>query len=339
MVGKRSLFIGCSVAALVSASGAFAQERKEEKAPAAPQHAAPGPAPHAQPSPAAQPPRQEQRAPRQVEQQPARQNQRAQPREEHPSAQPTAHKAQEKQPATSKAAAAPSVPKRAAQERDERAVKEQTPDLKSQAQQHSTAPAPKGADAAKAADATKSGGNTRLSENDRTRVHDEILRTPKVNRVARNKFEPRQGARVPRSVHVALLPAAIFALVPQYRGYDYVVVDDDVCIIDPRTYEIVEVLGASESGPRTIVAKLQLSAGDIAFLQQNIPLSGGPTLGLGALNEAEPLPPNVEVLEFPKSVVDQIPSLSGYLYFTADRRIVIVDPSDKHIALVLPPMQ
>ena len=38
------------------------------------------------------------------------------------------------------------------------------------------------------------------------------------------------------------LPVAVIEMVPEYRSYHYVVVRDDIVIIDPGTYEIVYVL-------------------------------------------------------------------------------------------------
>jgi hypothetical protein len=33
-------------------------------------------------------------------------------------------------------------------------------------------------------------------------------------------------------------------IVPQYRGFDYCLVDDEIVIVDPRTLEIVAVIPA-----------------------------------------------------------------------------------------------
>jgi len=38
--------------------------------------------------------------------------------------------------------------------------------------------------------------------------------------------------------------APIVAIVPQFRGYLYIIVDDQLLIIHPTTYEIVAVLPA-----------------------------------------------------------------------------------------------
>ena len=50
------------------------------------------------------------------------------------------------------------------------------------------------------------------------------------------------GIAVPRHVHLVAIPEDILVIVPAWRRYRYIVVDDRICIIDPDTYEIVEVI-------------------------------------------------------------------------------------------------
>ncbi|MEG9505428.1 MAG: DUF1236 domain-containing protein, partial [Methylorubrum extorquens] len=48
----------------------------------------------------------------------------------------------------------------------------------------------------------------------------------------------------PRSVSLHPLPPAILSVVPAYRGLQFILVGDDIVIIDPDTYEIVDVIPA-----------------------------------------------------------------------------------------------
>jgi Protein of unknown function (DUF1236) len=41
------------------------------------------------------------------------------------------------------------------------------------------------------------------------------------------------GSRIPRTVKLFAVPAAVFAILPYYRDYRYVVVEDTICIVDP----------------------------------------------------------------------------------------------------------
>jgi Protein of unknown function (DUF1236) len=52
------------------------------------------------------------------------------------------------------------------------------------------------------------------------------------------------GAQVPESVHFYPIPVEVIDLYPEWRGYDYIYVGDEIVIVDPRTHEIVAVLEA-----------------------------------------------------------------------------------------------
>ena len=63
-------------------------------------------------------------------------------------------------------------------------------------------------------------------------------------RVGSANFSVSVGARVPRDVHVSVLPPEVVTIVPEYRGFEYVLVGDQLLIIDPDTLEIVAILPA-----------------------------------------------------------------------------------------------
>ena len=50
------------------------------------------------------------------------------------------------------------------------------------------------------------------------------------------------GVAIPRHVHLVAIPDDIVVIAPHWRRYKYIVVKDVICIVDPDTYEIVDVL-------------------------------------------------------------------------------------------------
>ena len=52
------------------------------------------------------------------------------------------------------------------------------------------------------------------------------------------------GTRIPTSVHLYPLPQQVIVIYPEWRGYDYILVGDQIVIIDPRTHEIVAIVAA-----------------------------------------------------------------------------------------------
>jgi hypothetical protein len=95
-----------------------------------------------------------------------------------------------------------------------------------------------------AAGRTAGGANVQLTQDQRTKIKDVVVRDRNVARVDSVNFNIRVGVAVPRTVHVAVLPAEVVTIVPEYRGFEYVVVGDQLLIIDPNTLEIVAILPA-----------------------------------------------------------------------------------------------
>jgi hypothetical protein len=58
------------------------------------------------------------------------------------------------------------------------------------------------------------------------------------------RFHVTVGEPVPRTVHLNRMPARILEYAPQYRGYEYILVGDEILIVDPRTLKIVAVIEA-----------------------------------------------------------------------------------------------
>jgi hypothetical protein len=89
------------------------------------------------------------------------------------------------------------------------------------------------------------GGSVQLSEDQRSHIKTVIGngRGPRLSR-SNMDFSISVGTRVPRSVHFVTLPDEIVRIVPQYRGFEYFLVEDEIVIVDPLTLEIVAVIPA-----------------------------------------------------------------------------------------------
>ena len=82
---------------------------------------------------------------------------------------------------------------------------------------------------------------SRLDTTKRTEFRQSITSSG-VSRVTNVNFALSVGTAVPRSVTLHPLPPSVLTLVPAYRSYRFVLVRDDIVIIDPDTYEIVDVI-------------------------------------------------------------------------------------------------
>ena len=156
-------------------------------------------------------------------------------------------------------------------------------------------------------------------------------------RITRVQFTKRIGTRIPRSIRLFAVPAAVLAIFPYYRDYRYVVEEDTICIVDPETYEIVDVLdeGTYAPGPQLQVAELILTDRERTLVLDSIPPDFPQVrlrlrLALGA-----EFPPSVELYEFAPLLVDQVPKLRDFRFVVSQDQLVIVEPRDRSIALVL----
>jgi Protein of unknown function (DUF1236) len=94
-----------------------------------------------------------------------------------------------------------------------------------------------------AKDETKSGAPAALSAEQHAKIWS-TLRGEKSERLTNVEFSTTVGGVIPRTVHLYRLPVSIVEYAPQYRGYEYILVGDEILIVDPRTLRIVAVIAA-----------------------------------------------------------------------------------------------
>ena len=85
-------------------------------------------------------------------------------------------------------------------------------------------------------------GSAKLSTEQRTKITS-IIRQHKVA-PAKLNVSVSVGTRIPASVHFYPLPQDVVVIYPEWRGYDYILVGDQIVIVDPRTHEIVAIIEA-----------------------------------------------------------------------------------------------
>jgi Protein of unknown function (DUF1236) len=88
------------------------------------------------------------------------------------------------------------------------------------------------------------GASVQLSEDQRSQIKTIIGREHGPRLGSKDNFDVTVGTRIPRNVHVVVLPEEIVRIVPEYRGYEYFLVGDEIVIVDPRTLEIVAIISA-----------------------------------------------------------------------------------------------
>jgi hypothetical protein len=89
----------------------------------------------------------------------------------------------------------------------------------------------------------QAGAGAKLSTEQRTKITT-VIKGEHVAPVEHVNFSLSVGTRVPRDVRFHTLPTEVVSIYPEWRGYEYILVGDQVVVIDPQSYEIVAVLDA-----------------------------------------------------------------------------------------------
>jgi Protein of unknown function (DUF1236) len=90
----------------------------------------------------------------------------------------------------------------------------------------------------------QAGASAKLSTEQRTKITT-VIKEQHVQPVTNVNFEIRPGVRIPRGgVSFHRLPREIVTIYPEWRDYEYILVNDKIVVVDPRTLEIVDVIDA-----------------------------------------------------------------------------------------------
>ena len=90
----------------------------------------------------------------------------------------------------------------------------------------------------------QAGAGAKLSSEQRTKITT-VIRSEHVAPINNVNFAISVGTRVPRDrVSLRPLPAEVISIYPEWRGYEFFLVRDQIVVVDPRTGEIVDVLPA-----------------------------------------------------------------------------------------------
>jgi hypothetical protein len=182
----------------------------------------------------------------------------------------------------------------------------------------------------------KAGSRVQVSEEQRTNVRERLVKETRVEKTRIN-VSVNIGTAIPRSVRLHTLPVAIVAIAPAYRGYSYVLLEDEtIVIVDPRTYVVVDaiVVDARRAERPAGRAQLTLSPEDRRYIYTTLPKDRAADVRVRLALGAE-VPRNVELLTFPAEVATRVRAVERYRYIVSGTDIAIVDPSDFSVVLVI----
>ncbi len=87
----------------------------------------------------------------------------------------------------------------------------------------------------------QAGAGAKLSTEQRTKIST-VIKSQNVRPVTNVNFSISVGTHVPRNVGFHPLPAEIVTIYPEWRGYEFFLVGNQIVVVNPRTLEIVDVI-------------------------------------------------------------------------------------------------
>lgn len=180
--------------------------------------------------------------------------------------------------------------------------------------------------------------SSNLNEKERTRVSESISRL-NAKPVTNVNFSLSVGTVVPRDVHFQPLPADVVEVMPQYRGYNFIVVRDDIVIVEPSTYRIVDVLprGGHSTAATAPSRKTTFSDREREVIRKHArsfrteQRTTGSSATSTRVRVGDRLPDSVEIRSFPDEVYRDSPALREYRYIERDNRTYVVEPRERTI--------
>jgi hypothetical protein len=170
-----------------------------------------------------------------------------------------------------------------------------------------------------------------VSREQQTRISTVISRT-NVQPLTSVNFAVSVGTVVPATVTLTPLPADIVTIVPQYRGYSFFVVRDEIVIVEPSTKKIVTVIsrsGSTAAAGSTTTTRKTTKYTDKQRDAIRKSVRTRTTTGSSSATEiqiGDRVPDTIELQTFDTQVVRTVPTVKTYRYITSPRGIYVVDP-------------
>jgi hypothetical protein len=182
--------------------------------------------------------------------------------------------------------------------------------------------------------------SVQLNDTQRTRLSESVSHL-NLQPLTNVNFSVSVGTAIPRDVRLQQLPADVVEIVPQYRGYNFVLVRDEIVIVDPSSYQIVATM--PYSGRSTAAApapreqrKVTFSDRDRETVRKHVRAAPVERRTTGStvrteIRRGERVPDSVEIEAFPEEVYRDAPTLREYRYIHRDSRTYIVEPQERRV--------
>jgi Protein of unknown function (DUF1236) len=190
-------------------------------------------------------------------------------------------------------------------------------------------------------------GQAQDQSNRRTSMVNDQQRTQVIDRLQRERDSWRDtenvnirvniGERLPERVHPRPLPPDIVRIAPQYRDYEYTMIQDEIAIVDPRTHDVVDVIdepGGSAGGYYHGRTRISLSSEQRELFRREALSAGSSTVGSTASGGGSGQT-CLTLRPVPQDMARSNPDLANLSYVAVGDQVVLVDPRERRVVDVI----
>ncbi|MFL6937359.1 MAG: DUF1236 domain-containing protein [Xanthobacteraceae bacterium] len=186
-------------------------------------------------------------------------------------------------------------------------------------------------------------GTTQVTQEQQTKFN-QVIEKQKVQSVTNVNFSVSVGSTVPSSVRFHDVPRDIVTINPEFRGKKFVVVRDEIVIVEPRTHKIVSVIprsargttGTATSTRQTTSSKLNLAPEKRRVIRETvIKEQAAPRCADLQISVGAEVPRSLQLRPLPDVVVTEVPEIRSYDFCIKGDDVVLIDPSDYRIVEVI----
>jgi Protein of unknown function (DUF1236) len=147
------------------------------------------------------------------------------------------------------------------------------------------------------------------------------------------------GERLPEHVQPRPLPPDIVRIAPQYRDYEYTVVEDRIAIVDPRTREVVDVVDDQPGSAVGRTARVERDRDRVVLTREQRETlkqaARRTTTTVGSTSSSGPDSSCLRLEPVPEDMARNNPELSSYRYLAIGDEVVLVDPRQQKVVQVI----
>lgn len=180
-------------------------------------------------------------------------------------------------------------------------------------------------------------GNLDVPKEKVGRVRDRLLRSSERSNVDVD-VNIDVGQALPARVRPRPLPPDIVEIAPEYRSYDYVVVRDEIVIVEPRSRKVIQVIRKGGGVAHARAAnKIRLTAAQRRMILDYAKERG--TARAERSFDAEAgmsVPSDVELVPMPDRIITEVPAVRSYDFFVdSNNDVVLVEPDSRAVIEVI----